>query len=558
MSWERDGRRLPTNISRIHADYSPMPLRIVYFINNMTDAHNGEYVCTVNETLVQRVNVIAIGMPEPFIVPPLNHSVVEGQNVSLTCKVKASAGTVKWTRYDQDLNNFTALHNTNKTHVLFDEMARVSTLTIVMAELSDETSYRCYVGHTFQRGDLNFVEAYITVIVQPLGDYPVIEETANDDVFSVLEDDLISVTCSVYDVKPAPELMWTLGGNMIDEKYQTIEVAEEDRRFTIKNSLKLQAHSRDNSKEMTCIAKSDFFSSAKQSIQLNVSYAPKIYIEPDSINILEGDKLTVNCNGSSNPTHITYRWECSKLNGDVIHQVGQTFSVHKVTSDFDQSSLRCNASNSIGTSQVVLKAINISGTGPQLEIILPVTAMFLLFGSVTVIVLVYLRKKRTTIPHITLEQQKEFDVFISYKGGTDEEIFVIRILVPKLEEFGYKVCVHYKHFVGGKTIIENINESISNSHMTIIVLSPAFVESVWCKFEFQSASTQMPNFENTVIPVMFDDVTHLANLDKTLQDLLKRVNYITWPRNCENDDANERQFWKLLRKALRPTVNPRL
>ncbi|XP_033103641.1 multiple epidermal growth factor-like domains protein 10, partial [Anneissia japonica] len=43
MSWERDGRRLPTNISRIHADYSPMPLRIVYFINNMTDAQNGEY-----------------------------------------------------------------------------------------------------------------------------------------------------------------------------------------------------------------------------------------------------------------------------------------------------------------------------------------------------------------------------------------------------------------------------------------------------------------------------------------------------------------------------------
>ena len=46
---------------------------------------------------------------------------------------------------------------------------------------------------------------------------------------------------------------------------------------------------------------------------------------------------------------------------------------------------------------------------------------------------------------------KEFDVFISYKSGTRDEEFVVQEVIPRLEQDGYRVCVHYRFFVPGRS-----------------------------------------------------------------------------------------------------------
>ena len=48
-------------------------------------------------------------------------------------------------------------------------------------------------------------------------------------------------------------------------------------------------------------------------------------------------------------------------------------------------------------------------------------------------------------------EDKDYDVFVCYKSGTEEEeLYIVRILIPWLEERGFSVCVHYKNFTRNK------------------------------------------------------------------------------------------------------------
>ena len=56
-----------------------------------------------------------------------------------------------------------------------------------------------------------------------------------------------------------------------------------------------------------------------------------------------------------------------------------------------------------------------------------------------------------------------------------------------LEENGKKVCVDFRDFTPGVPITENIVEAIVESKVTILVLTPSFIESEWCKYESRHA-----------------------------------------------------------------------
>ena len=60
-----------------------------------------------------------------------------------------------------------------------------------------------------------------------------------------------------------------------------------------------------------------------------------------------------------------------------------------------------------------------------------------------------------------------------------------RYLLPKLEnqDTGLKFCVAQRDFLVGKTIIDNIMDTISQSRKTILLIDETFMESKWCQEE---------------------------------------------------------------------------
>ena len=78
-----------------------------------------------------------------------------------------------------------------------------------------------------------------------------------------------------------------------------------------------------------------------------------------------------------------------------------------------------------------------------------------------------------------------YDVFISYSSV--DQPWVRDVLIKVLEENGLKVCVDYRDFVPGAAIMENITRAITESKVTILVLTPNYVESKWCHYETRYA-----------------------------------------------------------------------
>ncbi|XP_070574190.1 uncharacterized protein [Ptychodera flava] len=147
------------------------------------------------------------------------------------------------------------------------------------------------------------------------------------------------------------------------------------------------------------------------------------------------------------------------------------------------------------------------------------------------------------------DDQRKYDAFVSVKGDTAEEEFVYKVLLPTLEEeHGFHLCVHHRDFTIGEAIVENIVTAIRESRRTILVLSPSFVESEWCDYELALAHTEMISLRQKLIPIMFDDITRMANLGAGLQSILNTITYIEWPR--EGAEKDVRKFWKRLVKAM--------
>ena len=60
-----------------------------------------------------------------------------------------------------------------------------------------------------------------------------------------------------------------------------------------------------------------------------------------------------------------------------------------------------------------------------------------------------------------------------------------RFFIPNLEneKTGLKFCVAQRDFIVGKTIIDNIMDTISKSRKTILLIDHTFIESKWCNEE---------------------------------------------------------------------------
>ena len=76
-----------------------------------------------------------------------------------------------------------------------------------------------------------------------------------------------------------------------------------------------------------------------------------------------------------------------------------------------------------------------------------------------------------------------FDAFISCTREGAK--WAKKYMLPKLEnqDTGLKFCVAQRDFLVGKTIIDNIMDTITKSRKTILLVDETFIDSKWCQEE---------------------------------------------------------------------------
>ncbi|XP_052268432.1 interleukin-1 receptor accessory protein-like [Dreissena polymorpha] len=184
------------------------------------------------------------------------------------------------------------------------------------------------------------------------------------------------------------------------------------------------------------------------------------------------------------------------------------------------------------------------------------TFVMLLIG--TVVTLYYMWRHRVVLVMKIVhyfqayeeDDQKKWDAFVSYRSHPTEEDFVLNTLYPKLEkELGFTLCLHFRDFVPGETISNNIINAVDGSRRTILILTPRYIESEFTRFEYEKAQQEMMKRKHRIIPIVLEDISRLSSImDKSLKAIISAVTYLEWP--MESDSKKIDKFWKRLQLSL--------
>ncbi|KAL1263248.1 hypothetical protein QQF64_005987 [Cirrhinus molitorella] len=132
-----------------------------------------------------------------------------------------------------------------------------------------------------------------------------------------------------------------------------------------------------------------------------------------------------------------------------------------------------------------------------------------------------------------------------------DEVWVMNELMENLENGvpPIQLCLHMRDFQAGKSIASNIiDEGIMGSRKIIVVVSQHFIDSAWCRFEFELAQSRFILERNAnIIIIILEDVEE-RNTKKVfgLHKHLKKNTYLKWSR----DPLSNMRFWRSLRKAI--------
>ncbi len=144
----------------------------------------------------------------------------------------------------------------------------------------------------------------------------------------------------------------------------------------------------------------------------------------------------------------------------------------------------------------------------------------------------------------------KYDAFVAYSSHGDERSWVHMTLREKLEdEHGLKLCMYHRDFMVGRDLADTIVEGINSSDKTLLILSPAFLQSGWCEFEVRMAKEKlMTERRDSLIIVLYSQLDRpSAKFPKSLARLLDKKIYIEWT----DDPEGQKIFWRRLVEAIR-------
>nr|AEQ64876.1 toll-like receptor 4.4 [Ctenopharyngodon idella]AEQ64880.1 toll-like receptor 4.4 [Ctenopharyngodon idella] len=147
------------------------------------------------------------------------------------------------------------------------------------------------------------------------------------------------------------------------------------------------------------------------------------------------------------------------------------------------------------------------------------------------------------------QQECSYDAFVIFSSY--DEAWVMNELMENLENGvpPIHLCLHMRDFQAGKSIASNIiDEGIMGSRKVIVVVSQHFIDSAWCRFEFELAQSRfvMERNANIIIIILEDVEERKTKKVFGLHKHLKRNTYLKWSR----DPLSNMRFWTRLRRAI--------
>ncbi|XP_056104044.1 toll-like receptor 4a, like [Rhinichthys klamathensis goyatoka] len=131
------------------------------------------------------------------------------------------------------------------------------------------------------------------------------------------------------------------------------------------------------------------------------------------------------------------------------------------------------------------------------------------------------------------QQECSYDAFVIFSSY--DEVWVMNELMENLENGvpPIHLCLHMRDFQAGKSIASNIiDEGIMGSRKVIVVVSQHFIDSAWCRFEFELAQSRFMMERNAnIIIVILEDVEETKTKKVFgLHKHLKKNTYLKWSR----------------------------
>lgn len=137
-----------------------------------------------------------------------------------------------------------------------------------------------------------------------------------------------------------------------------------------------------------------------------------------------------------------------------------------------------------------------------------------------------------------LDSDKVFDVFMSFSSKDSDWAYTY--LIPGIEKAGFSVCTYDRNFKGGFMLQDIIQDAVSSSRRTLLLLTRNFVESEWCRWEFRVAyQCALQDKVNRLIVVVIDKIPD--GVDDDLLVYMRATNYLRW---------GEKHFWHKLKYSL--------
>jgi len=211
-----------------------------------------------------------------------------------------------------------------------------------------------------------------------------------------------------------------------------------------------------------------------------------------------------------------------------IHEEGQPYSFYNFTTKgFDMYE---------GVDQTVIRTSwTMVLVGVAVGLVVSSLLVFTLYRQRWYIRYHLLRKK------VNREGPFAYDAFISY--AKEDENWVMDHLVPQMEAEGVKLCLHTRDFQVGKSIIENIADSIDASRKVVLVLSQQYTASQWCMFEAHMSQHRLVQDNRQSLVLVKLEELETKRMTKEMKYLVSSLTYLAWPQKGATEQAD---FWRKL------------
>lgn len=142
-----------------------------------------------------------------------------------------------------------------------------------------------------------------------------------------------------------------------------------------------------------------------------------------------------------------------------------------------------------------------------------------------------------------------YDVFVSY-SSCDRD-WVRTILLPRLESPGLRVWIDYRDALPGALVVREIEKAIAASRRIVLVISRAYLQSVWTEFERALVQTGDPAArDQRLVPMLIES----CSLPLSLSSLI----HVNLTKPTDDPEEWEKLLRVLCAKALDSHLSPPL